>query len=363
MTGIADPAGSFDSAPIAGRTWAQGDPGNERGVDRSAMNNTGAEVADTRGGFSLDSTVPGAGSRGFDVFRRGWQTQVGDGFPLPTFSTVTTGDFRVRSRVAKVLDVAITDLDSATVIRTGGTPLGYEDQARIYVVRRGTWVLGGSPDRAEYTVAAGQFLLRHGPPLHFGAAPDTTVQILTLPSAMLEPRLRNRSITESADSAEMRLLTAHTNMVHTTVAALGPVGVHAAHGALIELAKAVVAGRFDDTEPGLRPALVQAAKVLADRRLADPELSPAMLARELNVSARTLQRAFTSVGESVTTYIRHRRLEQARRALTAPCRRPNVSELAAHWQFSDSSHFIRAFKKRYGQTPIEYARSMRTAGT
>jgi AraC family transcriptional regulator, positive regulator of tynA and feaB len=35
----------------------------------------------------------------------------------------------------------------------------------------------------------------------------------------------------------------------------------------------------------------------------------------------------------------------------------NVSDLAAHWQFADSSHFIRAFKKHYGRTPTEYARS------
>ncbi|ASR00023.1 hypothetical protein CGL27_09890 [Streptomyces sp. 11-1-2] len=35
----------------------------------------------------------------------------------------------------------------------------------------------------------------------------------------------------------------------------------------------------------------------------------------------------------------------------------SVSELAAHWQFADSSHFIRSFKKTYGQTPTEYARS------
>ncbi|MFC9433798.1 helix-turn-helix domain-containing protein [Nocardia sp. NPDC057030] len=321
----------------------------------------GAVIAGTRGGFSLDSTVAGAVSHGFDTFRHGWQTQVGAAFPLPTFSQATTGDFRVRSRVAKLRDVAITDLDSASVIRTAGTPYGYADQVRMYVVRRGLWSLGGVAGRGEHTVRAGQFLLRHGPPLHFGASPHTTVQILTLPAAAFDPRLRNRSVTESADSAEMRLLLAHTNMVHATVTDLGPAGVHAAHGALLELAKAVVTGRFDAAEPELRPALVHAAKAAADRRLADPELSPALLARELHVSVRTLQRAFTQAGESVTGYIRHRRLEEARAAL-AQARPPSVTELAAYWQFSDSSHFIRAFKKRYGRTPVEYARSARATG-
>ncbi|WP_246002619.1 helix-turn-helix domain-containing protein [Nocardia tenerifensis] len=278
---------------------------------------------------------------------------------MPTFSSATTGDFRVRSRVAKVRDAALTDLASASVVRTAGTPHGYDDQVRMYVVRRGEWWLRRSSDRVEYTVPAGEFLLRHGPPLHFGAAADTTVRILTLPSATLAPRLRNRSMTGSADSAEMRLLMAHTNMVHATVTDLGASGVHAAHTALIELAKAVVAGRFDDAEPSLGIALAQAARELADRRLADPGLSPAMLARELNVSVRTLQRAFTAAGESVTAYIRHRRLAQARLALADPARRPTVSEIAARWQFADSSHFIREFKKRYGQTPADYARSTR----
>jgi len=137
---------------------------------------------------------------------------------------------------------------------------------------------------------------------------------------------------------------------------LGPAGVQAAHSALIELAKAVARRRFDDKEPLLAAALVQAAKDLADSWLADPSLSSATLASRLNVSVRTLQRAFSAGGESVTSYIRLRRLEEARLALTARSGRPTVSELAAHWHFADSSHFIRAFKHRYGQTPTAYAR-------
>jgi len=87
-----------------------------------------------------------------------------------------------------------------------------------------------------------------------------------------------------------------------------------------------------------------------------------MLARELNVSVRTLQPAFATTGESATAWIRHRRPEEARLTLTTPHGRLSVSELAAHWQFADSSDFIRASRKRHGQTPIEYARSTGPTG-
>jgi AraC-like DNA-binding protein len=309
----------------------------------------------------LDSTVRGAVPGGFDTFRSEWETQIGAAFPLPNFSPATTGDLRAKSRVAKLRDVAITDIHCASPLRTANPPGGGEDQVWMYVVRRGAWTFGELPDRGEHSISAGQFLFRHvGRPLHFETAPHTTTEILVLPSAPLLPLLGNRTITESADTAEVRLLVAHANMVHGILADLSPAGVHAAHSTLLELSKAVAVRRFDDVEPRLAPALVQAAKDLADSRLADRELSPSLLARELNVSVRTLHRAFATTGESVTAHIRHRRLEEARRALTASTSRLSVSELAAHWQFADSSHFSRAFKKHYGQTPTEYARSTTT---
>ena len=308
--------------------------------------------------FLLDPTAAGGVSRAFDAFRRGWENEFGQGVPLPAFSPATTGDFRVKSRATKVEDVAMTDLHGASAIRTEGPLDGVEDVVRLYVVQRGAWTLGGSHDRGECTISAGQFLLKHvAQPSHFETLPDTAAKILVLPAATLKPLLGGRMVSGPADSAEVRLLTAHTNMVHATMPDLAPAGVRAAHSTLIELAKAVARRRFDDAEPLLAPALAQAAKDIAERRLAEPELSAAMLARELNVSARTLQRAFTAVGETVTSYIRQRRLEEARLALIAPSAALSVSEIAAYWQFADSSHFIRTFKKHYGRTPTEYARS------
>nr|WP_203607337.1 helix-turn-helix domain-containing protein [Streptomyces sp. SID11385] len=309
----------------------------------------------------MDTTVPDASSEGFDNFRRGWEEHVGDGFPLPNISRATIGDFRVRTRAAKVHDVAITDVHGVSAIRTDGRLGEVEDQVRMWVVRRGAWALGGGPERHEGTVSAGQFLLRHvGRPSHFETAPSTTARVVVLPATVLGPLLGNRTVTGSADSPEVRLLVAHTTMIHTVLADLGQDGAQAARGALVELAKAVASHGFDDEEPRLAPALAQAAKDLAERRLTDPDLSATTLAREFNVSVRTMQRAFAAGEESVTAYIRRRRLEEARRALGLSSGRPSVSELAAHWQFADSSHFIRAFKRRYGQTPTEYIRSARS---
>ncbi|MFJ4795114.1 helix-turn-helix domain-containing protein [Kitasatospora purpeofusca] len=324
------------------------------------MRGTGAGAGGRRGVFAVDSTAQDAAPRGLDVFRRGWETQVGDDvFQLPDFNADTVGDFRVKGNVAKVHGAAIADLHAASVTRTADVPGGDQDLVAVYVVRRGAWTLGGPPGGGDRTVPAGQFLVRHvGRLTAFETSANLTAKFLVLPPGELKPLLGNRVVTGPTDAAEMRLLTALTDMIHTTVADLAPAGVAAAQNTLVELAKAVVKGRFDDVEPRLAPALVQAAKDLADRLLADSELSPALLARELNVSVRTLHRAFAAVGEQVTAYIRHRRLHEARLALDEPSGRPSVTEIAAHWQFADGSHFTRAFKKRYGRTPTEYARSV-----
>ncbi|WP_406443793.1 helix-turn-helix domain-containing protein [Streptomyces sp. NBC_00631] len=193
------------------------------------------------------------------------------------------------------------------------------------------------------------------------AATPSSAKILSLPSVAFRSLPGNRGITGPTDSAELRLPVAHANMIHETLAGLGPAGVLAAHGTLIELARAVTTGRFDDVEPLLAPALVQAAKDLTDRHLTDAGPSSAMQARELGVSARTLQRSFATAGESVTACIRHRRPAWALLAPNSPADRPSVSELAAHWQFADSSHFIRTFMKHHGQAPTAYARSAEQA--
>ncbi|WP_432094621.1 helix-turn-helix domain-containing protein [Streptomyces sp. bgisy100] len=321
--------------------------------------------------FAMHISAPTTPEEGFDSFRRGWEAQTGAEYPAPSFTPGRAGEFEISARAVTVLDSVIADVPSTSLLGTlRGVPLYEDNRVMVHVVRRNTWRF----DRRgvdRLTVPAGRFLVhRSGPPVH-ETARDTAAKVLILPASAVGPLRGDRLITGAADAPEMRMLLAHVRMIDETLAELTPAGLHAARNTLIELVGGVAAGRSDGSEPRLAAALVRAVKDLVDHRLTDPDLSPAMLARALNISVRTLHRAFATAAadhanirggagvgraDTVAGYIRDRRLEQARSALRTPAGRPSVAEVAARWQFADSSHFIRAFKSRYGRTPAAYAR-------
>ncbi|WP_236795240.1 helix-turn-helix domain-containing protein [Amycolatopsis sp. GM8] len=227
------------------------------------------------------------------------------------------------------------------------------DELQLYVVHQGSWTLqySGGP----VALPGGRFMARRSTGLTgFDASPQTAGATIVLPSGAVGGYPGDRPIIGSAVTPEVRLLLAHASLLHETFGELTDYGAEAARNALIELTRGVVHQYVDAGEPALAPALATAARELADQWLTHAELTPRLLARELHVSVRTLNRAFAHTGEPVAAYIRRRRLEEARRALTAG---HTVSEVAARWQFADSSHFIRSFRQRYHQTPAQYARS------
>jgi AraC family transcriptional regulator, positive regulator of tynA and feaB len=276
-----------------------------------------------------------------------WQKRMGAQFVLPQFSSSTLGGFRGRVRASRLFDVVLADIEAVSPMRaTAVTPA--DDLVRLYVIERGTCVRTDPSGHGEHILRAGDFVLedgRHGK-TPFRTSPHSSAHVATFPAEGLAPLLRHGARMGRADAPEMRLLLAHARLVQSTVDMLKPPGAQAARAALLELVKGVAGNRVDDS---ITPALVQAARHLADSRLTDPALTSAAVARDLHISLRTLQRAFAQQAESFTDYVRRRRLEEAHRALlTAPS---TVSELAARFQFADSSHFVRAFRRRYGHTP------------
>lgn len=309
---------------------------------------------------SVDVSTAVTSRVGFEAVAQEWLVQTGERWPLQGFDTGST--IRVKIRADKLHDAWICDFPTVSGVGLTMAGSAADESMVLHLLRRGSWRFAPSDERsAGVTAPSGSFaVLDASPSCLFEVTPGTAADVLILPASVVRPRLRGgRPVVGSAGSAEARLLMAHTRTVREALGELGPAGVRAARDALVELANATLAGRYDDVEPRLVPALARAAMELADEHLTDLDLTPSVLARQLNVSVRTLHRAFAAVGEPVAGYVRRRRLEQARAELGAALHQPSVSEVAARYQFADGSHFARAFKAEYGQTPAEFARSQR----
>ncbi|MFI6566011.1 helix-turn-helix domain-containing protein [Streptomyces sp. NPDC050534] len=310
------------------------------------------------GTFTADAGSTGTGRGTWEPFIDTWNDRMGDLYPLPEFSASTVDGFQGTMRSVTLQDTAVNELWGSSPVSTRAVGKHEHDEIRLYVGLRGAVALQDPHDRGgDVYVSAGTYFVHHVvTENHFHTTPEIGTRIFIFPGDALRSLVAGEPRAGRTTSPAVQILMAHTSMVQRTVSELSPVAAHASRNAMLELAKGVVRDHFDDREPTFTPALAQAAKDLADARLTDADLSPAAIAAHLHVSVRTLQRAFASLDESFSAYIRRRRLEEAATALTAPGSRLTVSEAAALWHFTDSSHFIRAFKKQYQATPAQFAR-------
>jgi AraC-like DNA-binding protein len=86
---------------------------------------------------------------------------------------------------------------------------------------------------------------------------------------------------------------------------------------------------------------------------ADPTLTPATIAAQLNISLRQLYRAFNGT-ESPAARIRRRRLERAAEILAARSGPGHVERVAIECGFASAEYFSRAFRREFGLSPRAY---------
>src|SRR5262249_3372422 len=83
------------------------------------------------------------------------------------------------------------------------------------------------------------------------------------------------------------------------------------------------------------------------------------IAANHGLSTRYIQHLFELSGESFTGFVLEQRLLSAHRLLREPKSRwRKISDVAAGVGFSDISYFNRAFRARFGATPIEVRASL-----
>ncbi|MET8807461.1 helix-turn-helix domain-containing protein [Streptomyces sp. NPDC004546] len=103
------------------------------------------------------------------------------------------------------------------------------------------------------------------------------------------------------------------------------------------------------------PALWERITASVQARLQDPGLTPQDIADQHAISLRYLHRLFQTHGTTVNAWVRTRRLEAAREELarTGAAHR-SIAAVAARWGFPNPSHFSRAFRERYGMSPVQW---------
>lgn len=102
---------------------------------------------------------------------------------------------------------------------------------------------------------------------------------------------------------------------------------------------------------------LNAVKSFIDAELADNGLNPDRIASANGISVRYLHHLFQGDGQSVTDWIRERRLDRSRKGLeSADLRALTVNEIGLRSGFNNDAHFRRAFKSRFGVAPRDYRR-------
>ena len=98
-------------------------------------------------------------------------------------------------------------------------------------------------------------------------------------------------------------------------------------------------------------ATFMVAQRLIDRQLADPALSPQVIAQTLGLSRTALYRLFAAKG-GVSRFIRDRRLRRSVRDLFDPRKSHlRIYEIALEWGFASESDYSRSFRRRFGMAP------------
>ena len=99
----------------------------------------------------------------------------------------------------------------------------------------------------------------------------------------------------------------------------------------------------------------KAKKILIDRMVEPPSLNE--LADMINLPLAHLKDGFKHIyGETVYAYLLNYKMEYARRLLST--KKYNIAEVSFEVGYSSPSHFIAAFKKKYGATPKRYMTSL-----
>lgn len=241
------------------------------------------------------------------------------------------------------------------------------DSICIYQQLGGGGWFGGLPGN-DFTIDSGSFATSHTD-LPYATAPlgnaGFHLRILKIPAAHVPaPARQLRSLTAKTfdDGALAPLLkSCFTDLVEGSVTEehAAPQVQALAQLALIErgiVNRASRRGQF-----ALRIGRLSLARRLIVRHLANPELSPSMVADLLGVSVRHMHMLFEMADRSFSQTVTEARLKQSRRLLVEAPERL-IADIAFASGFESLATFYRAFNTAFGMAPGDFRNQEAVSG-
>lgn len=129
--------------------------------------------------------------------------------------------------------------------------------------------------------------------------------------------------------------------------------------AVFDMVAAALGERLDSDggvgEDARRRALLTRIELHIAEHLGSPDLSVAGIAAAHHVSVRYLQKLFEENRDTVSGWIRDRRLDAARRDLgDVTQNEQQIAAIGVRWGFTDAASFARAFRQQFGASPSEF---------
>jgi AraC-like DNA-binding protein len=273
-------------------------------------------------------------------------------------------DFRSRVRTGDVGAVRVTEVMAPTAELWRTAKLIRRSDPGLYKI---DVVAGGhmavDQDRRQACLGPGDFtLVDLSRPGHWANSPVRLVSVL-FPRALLPLRqdevARLTAVRIPGDQGTAALVSSLTCQLPRHLDDHGAADGARLGTAVLDMLAVALAARLDresELPDGNRQrTLLLHIHAYIEQRLADPDLSPGMIAAAHYISVRYLHRLFETQQTSVASWIRRRRLDRCRRDLLDPAlqARP-LSATAARWGFASAVQFSRAFRAAYGVPPGEY---------
>ena len=212
----------------------------------------------------------------------------------------------------------------------------------------------------EYVGGAGAMAVGYSDRPYFnvpGDEPAFHSRAIKLPFARVAPLLGpNRDLSMRLmipDAGAPALLAAYATAFAEQAPALSADAAEVAVDTLVRLALLAWTAT-DDRAPenvaAIRRGRLEQAHTLIEQRIADPALSPGLVAATLGISVRQLNLVFETSGTSFSAHLRRRRLNRTHQMLrTSPWL--TITEIAYANGFESMATFFRGFRAEYGCTP------------